>query len=393
MARAVVVADDRTGALGTGSRFAARGYDARVGDEDAAVTVTDTDSRHASAAVARERTREAVREHPGATVYLKVDSTLRGHVAAATRAAREAAGADIAVAAPAYPEQGRTTAGGTHLLDGTPVTQTTAGTDPDAPVPTADVRERFDADAHLPLDVVAGGADAVRAALDGERGVVTCDATRREHLDAVARGAAALDACYAGSAGLAGHVRLGSDRGVLGVVGSVTPATLDGLDRLSPVNVDAERAVTGDGEAAVAAAAGRAADALGAGTGVITAARTNEDVAGTVEAGRAAGLDERETRARVAAALGRTAARAVEEATAAPAGLFLSGGDTARAVLDALGVTGVSLPGHEAVPGVPVGRAEGGVVDGLPVVTRPGAFGGPDSLADCIAALARYDAG
>ncbi|TLF56227.1 hypothetical protein FE391_39555, partial [Nonomuraea sp. KC401] len=57
------------------------------------------------------------------------------------------------------------------------------------------------------------------------------------------------------------------------------------------------------------------------------------------------------------------------------ADLVLTGGETARRVLDALGVREM----------VPVGQVHHGAVhsrtpDGRSVVTRPGSFGGPDSL-------------
>jgi uncharacterized protein YgbK (DUF1537 family) len=62
-----------------------------------------------------------------------------------------------------------------------------------------------------------------------------------------------------------------------------------------------------------------------------------------------------------------------------PASLFLSGGDTATAVLAGIGATGIRLLG-EIVPGVAEGRIIGNFMDGLPVVTKAGAFGKEDTL-------------
>ena len=62
-----------------------------------------------------------------------------------------------------------------------------------------------------------------------------------------------------------------------------------------------------------------------------------------------------------------------------PDGLFLSGGDTAAAVLGALGANAVCLQ-VEALPGVIQGTVTGGTDDGLPVITKAGAFGEPDTL-------------
>jgi 4-hydroxythreonine-4-phosphate dehydrogenase len=55
--------------------------------------------------------------------------------------------------------------------------------------------------------------------------------------------------------------------------------------------------------------------------------------------------------------------------------LFLSGGETARAVLDRLGVRALDVEG-ETEPGTVVSTRAGG----SRVVTRPGSFGAPDSL-------------
>ena len=62
------------------------------------------------------------------------------------------------------------------------------------------------------------------------------------------------------------------------------------------------------------------------------------------------------------------------------AGLVLSGGESAAAVLDALGACAVDLTG-ELEPGVPLGRIVGGRADGLPVVLKAGGFGDRGTLA------------
>lgn len=78
-------------------------------------------------------------------------------------------------------------------------------------------------------------------------------------------------------------------------------------------------------------------------------------------------------------------ARAVRDTVAAHPGaldLVLTGGETARRVLDALAVTELD----------PVGQVHHGAVhlstpDGRSVVTRPGSFGDPDSLRHIVQAL------
>jgi uncharacterized protein YgbK (DUF1537 family) len=62
-----------------------------------------------------------------------------------------------------------------------------------------------------------------------------------------------------------------------------------------------------------------------------------------------------------------------------PASIFLSGGDTATAVLGAIGAQGIRLQG-EILPGMPEGTLMGGLMGDLPVVTKAGAFGSEETL-------------
>ena len=77
------------------------------------------------------------------------------------------------------------------------------------------------------------------------------------------------------------------------------------------------------------------------------------------------------------AAAGADLTRAVEHA----AGLVLTGGETARAVCDRVGVTAIELI-REIEPGVPLGRA-----GDLGIVTKAGAFGDPGTLSRAVDAI------
>ena len=77
------------------------------------------------------------------------------------------------------------------------------------------------------------------------------------------------------------------------------------------------------------------------------------------------------------AGLGRFLAGVLTETR--PGLLFLTGGDTADAVLTFAGGKGIRILG-EVVTGVVEGTLIGGPLDGLPVVTKAGAFGGEDTL-------------
>lgn len=73
---------------------------------------------------------------------------------------------------------------------------------------------------------------------------------------------------------------------------------------------------------------------------------------------------------------------------AAVSGLFLTGGDTAIAVTRRLAAHGSRIE-RELVPGFVQGRLLGGVRNGLPIVTKAGAFGTEKDIYNCIESL-RY---
>jgi uncharacterized protein YgbK (DUF1537 family) len=69
-------------------------------------------------------------------------------------------------------------------------------------------------------------------------------------------------------------------------------------------------------------------------------------------------------------------------------GLVISGGETAGAICVELEATGLWLS-RELEPGIPLGSLSGGDWDGLPVATKAGGFGQPETLSSMAAALTR----
>jgi uncharacterized protein YgbK (DUF1537 family) len=75
----------------------------------------------------------------------------------------------------------------------------------------------------------------------------------------------------------------------------------------------------------------------------------------------------------------RAAFTAVLGALAAPGSIMVTGGETLRLVADILQADALRVEG-EWEPGVPVSRLVGGRWAGVPVVSKSGAFAGPDFL-------------
>ncbi len=119
--RLVILADDLTGACdaaGTLTRYAPVrvGLTARI--PPGPVVAVDLDTRGLDPQRARRRVAWAARRvPPGALIYKKVDSQLRGNLVAELNGLLDA-GRGTLVLVPALPEEGRTTVGGVHRIGG-----------------------------------------------------------------------------------------------------------------------------------------------------------------------------------------------------------------------------------------------------------------------------------
>jgi uncharacterized protein YgbK (DUF1537 family) len=144
------IADDLTGALEIGAKFAAHGFRSVVRTSvhagpalDASVVVIDTETRHVAAAEAASRTKEMAefaRRRSAYLIYKKTDSTLRGNIGAELRALQEIFPMQRLIYAPAYPELGRTVKTGQLFVHGIPVHLTEFANDPWSPVRDSRVR-------------------------------------------------------------------------------------------------------------------------------------------------------------------------------------------------------------------------------------------------------------
>ncbi|MCS7478550.1 4-hydroxythreonine-4-phosphate dehydrogenase PdxA [Umezawaea endophytica] len=371
MPNVLVVADDLSGAAEVASVIPMRttrnlvllGVDATLPVDDREVIVVDLDTRSGPAPAAEAETARAVATLGASRqVFVKVDSQLRGHVAAAVRGA-----GGFAVVCPALPRLGRVVRGGVVHLDGVPLHETDAWRVEPVPPPRsiADLLA-LEPVRVIPLTEVRGPELVARLrAIRAEGAVAVCDAETDADLDLIAAAGTSIRAVLVGSAGLAAAL---------------------GREDHSFVEVPAP----GDGVLVVvgsAAASAQVEHLRAAGAHVVALNPTTlapvlphpaDLVVLTIDA--AAGIVPGAARTLVAA-LADTAAAAARSSTS---DLVLTGGETARAVLDRLGVTRLTvhgpLPGHH-------GAVLSTTPDGRRVVTRPGSFGTPGSLTDIAAAL------
>ncbi|GAA3768563.1 hypothetical protein GCM10022225_63910 [Plantactinospora mayteni] len=353
--------------------------------------VVDLDSRHRPAADVTSLVRAALVHHQPPLVLAKVDSLLRGSPRAIVQALR----ADRApvVVATALPSADRVVLDGVVRLSGVPLHQTDAwrmepGDAPEsvpaalAPVPTRVVG----------LDTVRSPRlPAVLGSIIDANVVPVCDAETDTDLDRVTTSALTLPSVrFVGSAGLAAAlarslarfdpdgqpakpVPSGRSHPVLVVVGTAEPVAVEQARRLVAAGLSRVRLVAEalDHDDQRSAAVTRIRTALDAGQAVVTL-----DPPG----------DRRTATRTTARRLAEVVAEALRTRPAArsPVDLVLTGGETARRVLDALGIDTLT----------PVGLVHPGAVhcvteDGRAVVTRAGSFGDPDSLLDIVRFLHR----
>lgn len=375
----LVLADDLSGAAECAAVLADPGAPSAIRLAPATpapngLTVVDLHCRAASAGDAAARTNAALAAAPpGGLLFLKIDSLLRGNVAATVDAL---AARTPVVVATALPAGERTVRGGVVHLGGVPLHRTGAHRLEPEPAPPG-----VPAALGRPDCPVVGTAElhddpegALRSAL-GRAPVVVCDAETDSDLDRIAAATVALGAALAGSGGFAaalgratGRAGLGPGpapeapaRPVLAVVGSAEPVAERQVGMLLADGAAEVRPDSGGGVRLVHEGAHTPA---GAG---VTVLRPDPAVRGDP-----------------AAIAGSLTAAAVTLA-GGPDGphLLLTGGETARRVLDALGVDRLD----------PLGQVDHGAVrsrtaSGRQVVTRPGSFGDETSLREMAAAVA-----
>ncbi|GBF22954.1 type III effector Hrp-dependent outer protein [Candidatus Gastranaerophilus sp. (ex Termes propinquus)] len=142
-----IIADDLTGANDTALQFQRHGCKVEIIlDYDnlplkcpnTAAWAVSTESRNIDPELAAKKTRDVIchlKENLNIEYfYKKIDSTLRGNIAAEIYAALEATQKEAAIIAPAFVQEGRITIGGFQLLKGTPIERTEAARDPHAPI-------------------------------------------------------------------------------------------------------------------------------------------------------------------------------------------------------------------------------------------------------------------
>ncbi|WP_025600678.1 four-carbon acid sugar kinase family protein [Burkholderia sp. WSM2230] len=404
----LIIADDLSGAADCAIGFAsaghrtvvtldvpAHGLDAHTAD----VIAADTDTRRLTPAAAAQRTAAAWQalRAPGRRLYKKIDSTLRGNWAAEVAALQPLAG--LAIVAPAFPATGRTLRGGRVFVQGEPLEATdtwkleNAGRAADL---HAMLAEAGLSTAQLDVDALREGGEALVAriaavAASGTQALVV-DAETGSDLLTLAQVTTQMDDAlfWVGSGGLAREIASLEDlfearetakagsasqsppepAPVLVLVGSLSAVSERQCamlrDRAGMAELTVPPAVLRECE--------RHADWPAWQARIGAALATRADL--LLRIGRDNAFDPAE-----GALLSAALAALVKPHFAALGGLIATGGETARAMLSAVGIGSVELIA-EIEAGVAVGKPveASALQPHLRIVTKAGAFGTDHAL-------------
>jgi uncharacterized protein YgbK (DUF1537 family) len=408
MSKSLIIADDLTGANDTGIQFRQHGFDTIVltdlGSFDSSflrfdVTCVDTDTRRLPPDLVHPRMEEVLHTISArasqATIYKKVDSTLRGHIGQEIDILVEALSFACAFFAPAYPGQGRQTLDGIYLVNSRPITETEFSKEPRFPIATSDIHQWMQGQsemptAHIGLEIISQGWEAVCSAAEahmreGDR-VFTFDCSTSSDLEAIAEAGLQMERrpLFVGSAGLAERVAGGlasrkrGEAGCLVIAGSLSQVTSEQVRYAVEKGAhlvslpDRFWSDWGKGTELAQEIAKEASAALGEGKGVIIWTQSGGTQSLSLDAAKTDQIN-RFLSELTQAIMAKTELR----------GLILTGGETASAILSAFGAHGLRLEA-QVLPAIPFGRIVGGSQEGLGVVTKAGGFGKPEAIARSI---------
>lgn len=411
----IVIADDFTGANDTGVQLAKKGAKTEVmltqrqkPSRHADVLVVNTESRAVNPDEAAQAVKEALRQwcQPGQEpplVYKKIDSTFRGNVGAEIEAAMLATGKTLALIAGAIPGAGRTTEQGECLVHQVPLLETEFASDPRTPIVSSRISTLIARQSAVPvceieLPRVRSGelASALEQLAGQGNTMVVVDAVTESDLEIIASAAMAMSPppLLVGAAGLASALPVSaflSERQalpVLVVAGSMSEATRRQVEqarrsrRGDIVDIEVALLLTSRAEQHQQSIIAQACEILEQGRHcILRTSREAEDRFQIDALCRQYALTRQQVGERISQQIGQLTLTITGQTSIG--GLFLTGGDIAIAVANALGAEGYRIE-SEVAPCIPCGTFINSEIDDLPVITKAGGFGTESTLCDAL---------
>jgi uncharacterized protein YgbK (DUF1537 family) len=423
-----VIADDLTGANDTGVQFAKKGLNTTVLFADTQVRpshlnedviVLNSDSRALDADQAYEAAFNLsiqLKNLDVFNVFKKIDSTMRGNIGQEIDAVMDVFEYKTSFVVPAFPKSNRITLHGKHYVNGVLLQETEIAHDPACPVKESYLPKLLQEQSKREVELISIEdvqkgknhlSQKMKKLSAGQSSkIIIVDATTDEELQTIVEAADILKESYlwVGSAGIAYHLSgtgeqqeqaAGTQSGerdpVLVVAGSVKSITQDQIQYLKETNHVAEIVLSPEEffyedkrklEIERIVRAGQ--ELLDKGDLVVSTDRRAETIHKIKELQQKLGLTNFEVGHTIAEAMGEIAGKLIESRSIC--GAVLTGGDIAGAACKVLNGEGIRVIG-EVEAGIPYGKLFGGSFDGLPLVTKAGAFGTEQAFAKSLQTL------
>lgn len=396
--RAIVIADDLTGAADAGAPFAAAGFATAVPlrstPPGADVIALSNDTRDASGDRIENLFRQSMSfippTDPSTLWYAKVDSVFRGYPGPEVAFILRQTGRRAVIIAPALPDQRRATVDGNVYVDDVLLTESSLGIGHSSASVISLLGLPEELGRSIGLDTVRAGIEPLRNAIAHVvRPIVVIDAETNADLASLAQAVIGQSThLLAGSAGFSKQIaiELGKRDGKAQRGGIATPVrtvlTVAGSRHAASARQVAALAASGVETLQISFEQGHLAPQV--------TERTIERLLAAFAEGRSATLTTCETP--VAALPGHEIANALASLATDPRllerydAMILTGGDVAAAVCSKLEAEAIWL-GGEALPAIPWGTLHGGLRPGLPIVTKAGSFGDDRAMIESVAFL------
>lgn len=211
-----VMADDFTGAADVGVQFLSSGRRVTAvidgcSDSNADVVIRSSGTRNSGEKEAYDKVKKMfteIKEEGFDRFYKKIDSTLRGNIAAEIDAILEMIDeTESIVIAAAFPEMGRVIKNGEHYLNGIPLMETFVAKDMAAPVKEGNLLKIFKEALHISLEDIRNGRVYEKLKNNKQR-VIVADGETAEDMDSVAEAlvGTGYDRYIAGAAGIVNYL-------------------------------------------------------------------------------------------------------------------------------------------------------------------------------------------
>ncbi|MBU8878288.1 four-carbon acid sugar kinase family protein [Bacillus sp. FJAT-29790] len=428
-----IIADDLTGASDSAVQFAKQGLNTTVLFSNtqlqsthlsADVIVLNSDSR----ALNSEKAYEVVFNISNqlnnlniSNVFKKVDSTMRGNIGPEIDAVMDVFKINTSFVVPAFPKSNRTTINGIHYVDGVPLEETEIAHDPACPVKESHLPTLLQEQSKRKVELISisdvqkGKSHLYEKmntlASTAQSKIIIIDATTDKELKTIVEAAQLLNEkfLWVGSAGIASHlsstgnseeslrkVQVGERLPVLVVAGSVKSITHRQIQELKEKHNAEEIVISPEEffyedrrklEMERIVKAGQA--LLEKGDLVVSTNREQETINRVKDLQQSLGLSNFDVGHTIAEAMGEIAGQLIESKRIC--GAVLTGGDIAAATCKVLNGEGIQVIG-EVEAGIPYGKLFGGLYDGLPLVTKAGAFGTEQALAKALQTITELNA-